>query len=158
MNRWMAKLLGVDKVATTAEEERRAPESAARRIVRKGTRSLIVERQYQGVLLTDMKTGHQLFLHRDGVVEVVFPRILCDERSFRVLKIPSRKVPGKKVVHLFCCIKGHWDDEKKRCERGFFLSHTIAHPVELMPIVLDEFLTGELSRRRRRIWERLKEI
>jgi len=149
----IAKLLGLSQAKAPAK----AAPQPARQVVRKGRRQLVVERQKEGVLLTDVSTGHQIFLRRDGVLEVLFPRTVCDPHSFRVLKIPSKKVKGKHTVHLFCCVRGHWDPEKKRCDRGFFLPHTIFHPPELMPEKLDDFLDGTLTRKRKRIWEALRE-
>ncbi|RLC86985.1 MAG: hypothetical protein DRJ03_07335 [Chloroflexi bacterium] len=112
-----------------------------------------VKQEPGGVTLRNPFTGHELYVTKDRVVEMVIPKEACEPKSFRVFKVPSKKVPGKKTTLLMCCKRGHWDAQTKRCDRGYFVPHVYVHPVELARELIYEFLSGELSRRRKSAWE-----
>jgi len=114
-------------------------------------RAIEVEKTETGVLLRDPTTGHELIVEPNRVLEIIVPKERCHPRSFRILDVPSKKVPGKKVRMVMCCLKqGRWNEQANRCQRGYFVPAAIVHPTELANQLIREFLTGELARRRER--------
>ena len=115
-------------------------------------------------ILEDRSTGISLSIPigrtLGGVVEDVFDRErFCDERTIRIVDIPSRQVPGKIVRQMFCCIKGKTLRKpvgERTCKPGFFVQTFFIHPRKLAARLRREFMRGELQARRRKILETIQ--
>lgn len=115
-------------------------------------------------ILKDPQTGISLSIPRGktpgGVIETVFDRKrFCARSTERIIDIPSREVPGKIVRQLFCCLKGKKlarMQNARTCRRGFFVQAFFEHPQELSDQLRQDFLTGHLQDRRRRILDVIK--